>query len=83
MPRCHCAQTAASAVFIPPPVFGGEGGRIVSGANDVLGGGCFVETRATPHPALRATLPTSGREKEERASLALRICDAREWGGVL
>ena len=63
----------ASAVFIPPPVFGEEGGRIVSGANDVTGGGLF--RRARPPPTRRFAPPQSelrssrlhkrGRDKKE------------------
>jgi hypothetical protein len=34
-----------------------------------VGWGLSAERQMAPHPALRATLPTSGRDKKERASL--------------
>jgi hypothetical protein len=75
-PDVIACSTTASAVFIPPTR--GEGKQIVSGANDVQGGGLFV-CMTQPHPALRATPRASfarldpikkGRDKKEQASLA-------------
>ena len=55
------------------------GWHIVSGANDVTGGG-WCRRRgilriicAAPHSALRATLPTKWEEKKERASLQQQV----------
>jgi hypothetical protein len=49
------SRPAKLALSYPSPVCG-EGKQIVSGANDVQGGGLFVCV-TQPHPALRATLP--------------------------
>jgi hypothetical protein len=63
------------ALLIPPPAKRWGGWHIVSAANRCVGWGVFPGARSSricvrcPHPALRATLPTSGRDKKERASL--------------
>src|SRR4051794_12506790 len=73
--RSHCDAVANQphhgSSSLPREAWGG--GHVVSGANEVSGGGAsasagFSHLRALPHPALRATLPTSGREKKERAA---------------
>jgi len=42
----RCERERSSLFLIPPTR--GEGGHIVSGANDVTGGGWWVYARATP-----------------------------------
>jgi hypothetical protein len=67
----------------PSPHFLWGGWRIVSGANDVTGGDCFMYGRATPPDWRSASHPPHNMGGKRRASFArVRICDARECRGV-
>jgi hypothetical protein len=65
--RCrHCLQYTGIGSLHPSHLWGGW--HIVSRASDVTGGvvsasKVFSHLYALPHPTLRATLPTSGRDK--------------------